>query len=73
MSSPTTPILYLTPAQRQLQQQLEQKHTELQQAIIRQQEELRSISEQLVLVSHLAAGGLPAAQPMGMEILLNDL
>lgn len=66
VSSATTPTLHLSQAQRQLQQQLEQKHSQLQQAILRQQEELRSISEQLVLVNHLAvSGALPPTQPLG--------
>ena len=47
--------LYLTPAQRQLQEQLQQKHVQLQEAIMQQQEELQRISEQLLLVNHIAS------------------
>ena len=39
----------LTPVQSRLKQQLLQKHQQLQEAILRQQEELKLISEQLNL------------------------
>ncbi len=43
------PVIQLTPVQKRLQEQLLQKHQQLQDAIMRQQEELRMISEQLNL------------------------
>lgn len=44
-----SPVIQLTPVQKRLQEQLLQKHQQLQDAIMRQQEELRMISEQLNL------------------------
>lgn len=37
----------MTPAQNQMQDELQRKHEELQQLIVHQQEELRRVSEQL--------------------------
>ena len=44
--------LILSPDQRQLQEQLRRKHAELQQQIIRQQEELRQVNEQLIMAQY---------------------
>ena len=41
----------LTPAQNQIQEQLQRKHEELQKVIVQQQEELRRVSEQLYITS----------------------
>lgn len=38
----------MTPAQNQIQDELQRKHEELQQLIMHQQEELRKVSEQLL-------------------------
>lgn len=43
------PQLFMTPAQRQLHKQLQFKSQQLQQTILRQQEELRQITEELAL------------------------
>lgn len=43
------PQLFLTPAQKQLHKQLKFKSQQLQQTILRQQEELRQITEELTL------------------------
>ena len=52
----------LTPVQCRLKQQLLQKHQQLQEAILRQQEELKFISEQLNLSTPptIPSGHLPA-------------
>ena len=48
--------LFLTPVQRQLYQQLQEKSQQLQQAILRQQAELQQITQQLSLAKQ---GALP--------------
>ncbi|KAJ0183785.1 hypothetical protein K1T71_000208 [Dendrolimus kikuchii] len=48
LSIPSLPVI-VTPDQAQLQEQLQRKHEELQQMIVRQQEELRHVKEQLLL------------------------
>ncbi|XP_069165671.1 neuronal PAS domain-containing protein 2 isoform X2 [Procambarus clarkii] len=57
--------LILSPDQRQLQDQLRRKHAELQQQILRQQEELRQVNDQLIMaqygslsLQHVYKGGL---------------
>lgn len=40
--------IVMTPAQNQIQDELQRKHEELQQLIMHQQEELRKVSEQLL-------------------------
>lgn len=50
--------LVMTPAQNQMQDQLQRKHEELQHLIVQQQEELRRVSEQLIMARY---GLLPAA------------
>lgn len=54
--APSSPQLYLTPVQRQLYQQLQEKSQHLQQAILRQQTELQQITQQLNLAKQ---GALP--------------
>ncbi|KAG7166862.1 Circadian locomoter output cycles protein kaput-like [Homarus americanus] len=44
--------LILSPNQRQLQEQLRRKHAELQQQILRQQEELRQVNDQLIMAQY---------------------
>lgn len=44
--------IMITPAQVQIQEQLQKKHEELQQMIMNQQEELRRVSEQLVMARY---------------------
>ncbi|KAJ8672867.1 hypothetical protein QAD02_004127 [Eretmocerus hayati] len=44
--------LVLTPAQNQIQDELQRKHEELQQLIVHQQEELRRVSEQLLIARY---------------------
>lgn len=44
--------LILSPDQKQLQDQLRRKHAELQQQILRQQEELRQVNEQLIMAQY---------------------
>ncbi|CAH0716415.1 unnamed protein product, partial [Brenthis ino] len=48
LSLPALPVL-VSPDQAQLQEQLQRTHRELQQMIVRQQEELRQVKEQLLL------------------------
>lgn len=48
--------LVLTPAQRNLHEQLRLKHMEIQKSIIAQQEELRRVSEKLILAQYGAWG-----------------
>ena len=50
--------LVMTPAQSQLQEQLQRKHEELQQLIYQQQQELRLVSDQLLMARY---GLLPAS------------
>lgn len=52
----TSPQLFLTPVQRQLYQQLQEKSQQLQQTILRQQAELQQITHQLSLAKQ---GALP--------------
>lgn len=52
----TSPQLFLTPVQRQLYHQLQEKSQQLQQAILRQQTELQQITQQLNLAKQ---GALP--------------
>lgn len=42
----------MTPAQNQIQDELQRKHEELQQLIVHQQEELRRVSEQLFIARY---------------------
>ena len=42
----------MTPAQNQIQDELQRKHEELQQLIVHQQEELRRVSEQLLIARY---------------------
>lgn len=42
----------MTPAQKQIQDQLQRKHEQLQQLIVQQQEELRMVSEQLLMARY---------------------
>lgn len=44
--------LVMTPAQNQIQDELQRKHEELQQLIVHQQEELRRVSEQLLIARY---------------------
>ena len=63
------PAMFMTPLQLQMHQQLKAKHAELFRKIIEQQEELRKVSEQLLMtqyglvpVSAVAPVQLPLAQ-----------
>lgn len=56
-------IPLVTPIQRRLQQQLLQKHKQLQEAIMRQQQELQAISDQLSLSYDGSQTPTPAAAP----------
>ncbi|XP_076182139.1 circadian locomoter output cycles kaput protein Clock isoform X2 [Ptiloglossa arizonensis] len=73
-AAPTAPIIstiptheqgiVMTPAQNQIQDELQRKHEELQQLIVHQQEELRRVSEQLFIarygiLSPLLNAGIP--------------
>lgn len=51
----------LTPAQNQMGDQLQRRHEELQHLIQQQQEELRRVSEQLMMARYGLVQGLPAA------------
>ena len=56
--------IVMTPAQNQIQDELQRKHEELQQLIVHQQEELRRVSEQLLIarygiLSPLLNAGMP--------------
>jgi hypothetical protein len=53
MPAPTN--IYMTPVQRQLHEQLQRKAGQVQDAILRQQEELRKIHQQLLF----AQGNIP--------------
>ncbi|XP_076245464.1 circadian locomoter output cycles kaput protein Clock [Calliopsis andreniformis] len=58
------PGIVMTPAQNQIQDELQRKHEELQQLIVHQQEELRRVSEQLLIarygiLSPLLNAGMP--------------
>lgn len=44
--------IVMTPAQNQIQDELQRKHEELQQLIVHQQEELRRVSEQLFIARY---------------------
>lgn len=46
------PGLLMTPVQNQIQDELQRKHEELQQLIVHQQEELRRVSEQLLIARY---------------------
>ncbi|XP_015590609.1 circadian locomoter output cycles protein kaput isoform X2 [Cephus cinctus] len=46
------PSIVMTPAQNQIQDELQRKHEELQQLIVHQQEELRRVSEQLFIARY---------------------
>ena len=48
------PQLIINPIQHRLQEQLLQRHQQLQDGILKQQQELNIIAEQLLLTSHLA-------------------
>lgn len=50
----------LTPVQNQIQDQLQRKHEELQHLIQQQQEELRRVSEQLMMARYGIVSGMPA-------------
>ncbi len=55
------PHLVMPSVRKQLQEQLQQKHQDLHDAILRQQDELKLISQQLMFVSQMAGG---AALPL---------
>lgn len=55
----------MTPTQSQIQDQLQRKHEELQQLIVHQQEELRRVSEQLLMARY---GLLPSIVNVAMPI-----
>lgn len=44
--------IIITPTQNQIQDELQRKHEELQQLIVHQQEELRRVSEQLLIARY---------------------
>jgi circadian locomoter output cycles kaput protein len=46
------PLVVTAPQQGHLQDQLQRKHAELQQLIVQQQEELRRVSEQLLMARY---------------------
>lgn len=64
VSEQTPGAMTLTPVQSHLKEQLVQKHRQLQEMILRQQEELRLISEQLNMGSPQPAA--PSLPPAGL-------
>ncbi|XP_073952708.1 circadian locomoter output cycles kaput protein Clock isoform X2 [Choristoneura fumiferana] len=69
LSIPTLPVI-VTPDQAQTQEQLQQKHEELQQMIVRQQEELRLVKEQLLLAR---LGILPPLPAVSQSYMTDDI
>ncbi|KOC70150.1 Circadian locomoter output cycles protein kaput [Habropoda laboriosa] len=70
--------IVMTPAQNQIQDELQRKHEELQQLIVHQQEELRRVSEQLFIARYgilsLNANLVPFQMcPHQADILYNDI
>ncbi|XP_048506862.1 circadian locomoter output cycles protein kaput isoform X2 [Athalia rosae] len=66
--------IVMTPAQNQMQDELQRKHEELQQLIVHQQEELRRVSEQLFfarygIVSPLINVSMPYATPPSPQVI----
>uniref|UniRef100_A0A336KII5 CSON011139 protein n=1 Tax=Culicoides sonorensis TaxID=179676 RepID=A0A336KII5_CULSO len=57
------PNVILTPSQNQIQDQLQRKHEELQQLIQQQQDELRRVSEQLMIARY---GAIPSVVIVGV-------
>lgn len=60
--------IVMTPAQNQVQDQLQRKHEELQHLIVQQQEELRRVSEQLIMARY---GLLPAIVNVSVPFTTN--
>lgn len=58
----------MSPAQTQYQEQLQRKHEELQQMILQQQQELRLVSDQLLMARY----GLLPASLLNVSVLLSN-
>ena len=67
------PTVFMTPLQVQMHQQLKQKHAELFKKIVEQQEELRKISEQLLMTQYglvpVSVAPLPFTATTPMQVV----